>query len=574
MGESNSSSTSFANAIKELRMFDGRSPADFRDWHKRLVVVIGVSRRDIANLVKGNPRPTKATAGTGSSPALAEEIAAYERANQDLYAMLSLLTEKPASLLVLKHEDETGTTGDGQKALQELVSKYNKVTDEVIWTKMDKLVNTNMEQGEDPDSYSIEKTLARSELEKMGEMISDRRFKDICVQGFTSEYKDIKMMLCRDPTFDIDQMQSTMRHLYLDDLSRNSDTKIVGRGVAMTAASTCSRCGKQGHFTRNCWERKDDNDSKSTGTHSKQKDKESSNGKAASNVGAEHKWCSVHKTASHDDTECYEQGAPRPPQSGRAHTASAIQDASTRPNDDEMPSLNFDDGFEEGFAFTGLLAGSGNRGFHPKSDRFTMLVDSGASDHLIDEELISRLRKSMRGYKELKDPKTIITKGKKVFATATSTIWGYIIDQAGKRVPVRISATFVTGLGRHVFSSIKAKQSGVSTILETRNPHLQFDSSTSLPLTQHPEDKGVCSYGVFFRTLGNTADTSSTPAVVPAALARNDANLGVCTFKKIQEFCTNSSIAMEHTATVAEEGIRAVWAESCDPKGVHTVRRK
>ena len=86
-----------------------------------------------------------------------------------------------------------------------------------------------------------------------------------------------------------------------------------------------------------------------------------------------------------------------------------------------------------------------------------MLVDSGASDHLIDEELIPRLRNSMRDYKKLKDPKTIMANGnKKVFATATGTIWGYIIDQAGKRVPVRISATFVPGLGRHVFSSIKA----------------------------------------------------------------------------------------------------------------------
>ena len=441
--------------------------------------MIGVSRRDIANFIKGHPRPTEATAGTGSSPALAQEVAAYERANQDLYAMLFLLTEKPASLLILKHEDETGTTGGGQKALQELVSKYNKVTDEVIRSKMDKLVNSNMEQGVDPDSYFMEKTLARSELEKMGEPITDRTFKDICVQGFTSENKDIKMMMYGDPTFDIDQMQSTMRHLYLDDLSRNSDTKIAGRGVSMTAASTCSRCGKQGHYACNCWKRKDDNDKRSTSAHDKQKNNESSNDKAAFNVGAEHKWCSVHKTASHDDAEWYKQGASRPPQSGRAHTASAVQDASTRPHDDEKPSLNFDDGFEEGYAFTGLLAGSGNRGFHRRgfhpngsgnkgfhrdSDRFAMLVDNGASDHLIDEELIPRLRKSMRDYKKLMDPKTIMTNGnKKVFAPATGTIWGYIIDQAGKRVPVCISATFVPGLGRHVFSSIKAMQSGAST---------------------------------------------------------------------------------------------------------------
>ena len=151
----------------------------------------------------------------GSSLALAQEIAAYKRANQDLYAMLFLPTEKPASLLVLNHEDETGTTGDGQNTLQERASKYNKVTGALIRAKMDKLVNSNIKQGEDPDSHFMEKTIARSELEKMGETISDRRFKDICVHRFTAEYKDIKIMMYRDPTFDIDRMQSIMRHLFL-----------------------------------------------------------------------------------------------------------------------------------------------------------------------------------------------------------------------------------------------------------------------------------------------------------------------------------------------------------------------
>ena len=48
---------------------------------------------------------------------------------------------------------------------------------------MDKVVYTNMEQGEDPDSYFMEKTPARSELQTMGEILADRRFK-------TSVYKD------------------------------------------------------------------------------------------------------------------------------------------------------------------------------------------------------------------------------------------------------------------------------------------------------------------------------------------------------------------------------------------------
>ena len=119
---------------------------------------------------------------------------------------------------------------------------------------MDQLVNTMMKQGEDPDDYFMEKALARAELEKMGEPIVHRRFKDICIQGFTPEYRDIKMIY-RDPAFDIDQMQSTMHHLFLDELSRSNGAKgkIAGCGVAMTAKqTTCPHFGQDGHLIRNC----------------------------------------------------------------------------------------------------------------------------------------------------------------------------------------------------------------------------------------------------------------------------------------------------------------------------------
>ena len=49
---------------------------------------------------------------------------------------------------------------------------------------MDNLVNSNMKHGEVPESYFMEKTLARSELEKIGKPISDRRFYDSGVKGF------------------------------------------------------------------------------------------------------------------------------------------------------------------------------------------------------------------------------------------------------------------------------------------------------------------------------------------------------------------------------------------------------
>ena len=165
-----------------------------------------------------------------------------------------------------------------------------------------------------------------------------------------------------------------------------------------------------------------------------------------------------------------------------------------------------------------------------------MIVDSGASDHLIDDELIPRLRNSTRDYKKLKELKIILTAGNEtVLATDKNTIWGGIIGQVGERVPVRISTMFVPGLGRNFFTSpVKAMQSGVSTILETGNSHLEFDSNTSFPLNQHPEDKGPYSYEVFLCALGDTVNMSTRPGVVPAAHARADAKRGECTLKEIQ----------------------------------------
>ena len=66
----------------------------------------GVTHRDIANLIEGQFPPSEEPTRTGISPALAS----FDRANEDLYATLYLLTWKPASLLLLNYENEGGTS--------------------------------------------------------------------------------------------------------------------------------------------------------------------------------------------------------------------------------------------------------------------------------------------------------------------------------------------------------------------------------------------------------------------------------------------------------------------------------
>ena len=208
---------------------------------KKFCVVIGVTRGDLLPLLKGEEEQTDTA-----------KISDYSRAYEDLYAMLYLLIEPPAALCVQKYEDASEISGDGQAAFKELYGNYNKVIDEAIHATMEELVNTPMEPGQNPDDYFNKKRLLHIRIAEMGEKVLDRWFKDICVTGFTDEYKDVKMTMYRDSSFDIDQIQTIMRHMFLDQQSRNGTKgRIAGRGTAMTTKTStnhdvyCFKCKKR-----------------------------------------------------------------------------------------------------------------------------------------------------------------------------------------------------------------------------------------------------------------------------------------------------------------------------------------
>ena len=116
--------------------------------------ILSIQRPEIFAVMEGQIKPTKEPDDAGTdgadtgriSPAplftpgfldttggtLQQRQAAFDRANQDLYAILYLATDKAAALLVAMNAyDERGTRGDGQKAITEL-EKYLRVTDETI----------------------------------------------------------------------------------------------------------------------------------------------------------------------------------------------------------------------------------------------------------------------------------------------------------------------------------------------------------------------------------------------------------------------------------------------------------
>ena len=447
---------------------------------KKLCVVISVTRRDILPLLKETARPTHTS-----------NLEEYNRANEDLYAMLFLLVELPASLCVQKHENDDEISGDGQAAFKELCNTYDKVTDEVIRATMEELVNTPMEPGQNPDDYFNQKRLLRIRTEKMGEHISDRYFKDICVTGFTDNYKDVKMMMYRDPSFDFDQMQTTMRHMFLDEQSRNrTKGRIAGRGSVMTAVTSeqdiiCYWCKNRGHSKKDC---------------PKFKSRTKPAGAA--------KWCSVHRTTTHRNEECYSQGATRPTKNASVslactncgHCTSAdskeLTVDNTEPSHSDKPVINFagsSDDFDGGFVYAAGMPGR----FTPSAKGATLLVDSGASESFLDDELIPDLKTRMREFKTLSTPREITTAGKHTLhGIGTGIISFTICDNHGTQLPVNMRALVVPGLGRNIFAPTAELRNGVKFVLE-KNPYLTV-RDTVIPLKQDPRDQGTCSLDITF----------------------------------------------------------------------------
>ena len=221
---------------------------------------MSIARPDVFHtLLEGQARPSTTTSAATES--LEQRQAAYDRANQDLFAILYLIAEKPAALLVRKHaEGARRTRGNGQKAVKELESKYLKITNETIRATQEALATTSLTSREDPENYINELTRLCNLLTEMEEPITDRHFTDIVLQGLTEEYRDVKLMTWKDPDFGLPKIQCVRRHLYLDGISRNKTGRLDGRGTVMTAASgppdtsaiICHNCGKTGHCRNGC----------------------------------------------------------------------------------------------------------------------------------------------------------------------------------------------------------------------------------------------------------------------------------------------------------------------------------
>ena len=98
-----------------------------------------------------------------------------------------------------------------------------------------------------------------------------------------------------------------------------------------------------------------------------------------------------------------------------------------------------------------MFTAAATRRFTPSTKGTTLLVDSGASESFLDDELIPCLKENMQEFKELSTPKETTTAGKHtIYGVGTGIISFTIRDSHGTQLPVNLRALVVPSLGRNI----------------------------------------------------------------------------------------------------------------------------
>ena len=114
------------NAVRGIESYTGERPEDCADLHRKTSFILSMQRPDIFAVMEGQARLTEEqdeeavpllTPGLLYAPGgtLLQHQSAYDRANQDLYAILYLVTDKAEALLVAMDTTSVGPVPMGRK---------------------------------------------------------------------------------------------------------------------------------------------------------------------------------------------------------------------------------------------------------------------------------------------------------------------------------------------------------------------------------------------------------------------------------------------------------------------------
>ena len=163
--------------------FDGKTKTHFLEYKHKLRVSLSFHRQSVATILQGEPKPKTAQ----NSPA----VATWTRANENLFSILFFTTERSIHNIVKKHMGKTREdgVGNGQAAWNALEKKYNSNAKEARKAYHERLYNTKMKPGDDPDDFIYTMDGCREHLEDMDQSVPDERYEDIIIQALPADFK-------------------------------------------------------------------------------------------------------------------------------------------------------------------------------------------------------------------------------------------------------------------------------------------------------------------------------------------------------------------------------------------------
>ena len=90
MGDFNVNGSSLSHALRDITPFSGTNPDQFDDWYKKSCLTLSIARPGVLHILEGQAKPSATSSGATES--LEQRQAAYDRTNQDQFAILYLIS--------------------------------------------------------------------------------------------------------------------------------------------------------------------------------------------------------------------------------------------------------------------------------------------------------------------------------------------------------------------------------------------------------------------------------------------------------------------------------------------------
>jgi hypothetical protein len=208
---------------------------------------------------------------------------------EESYAQLVQFLDKTSHSLVMRDGKD-----DGRKALSILREHYRGSGKQRIISLYTTLTTLQKGKDEDLTSYIIKAENAATALKSAGSIVEDALLIAMILKGLPPIYKPFTVFVTQqDKPWTFLSFKTAIRNFEenerasIENATKNSDNIMAAQ--VSSGGVTCHVCSKEGHKSYDC-------PNKRNGENPKKHQK---NGQ-----GKNGKWCKIHKTNSHDTSEC------------------------------------------------------------------------------------------------------------------------------------------------------------------------------------------------------------------------------------------------------------------------------